>query len=297
MKKYLILGGTGLLGSRLVKQIENSYATYFQSKPITNSNFYYLDGSDNYQFDLLLKKITPDVVINCIGFTDVDKCELFPEKCWKINCNLAINFAKICALNSVKFVQISTDHYLNNSNTKLSELDEAIPVNQYSFSKYFAEKMISRVNSNALVLRTNFFHFNLRNPQSFLDKLIFGAKLQKSIRSFNDVIFSPVSTTQLINRIFDLIDLNLSGLVNISSNEAMSKYDFHNAVLDSFKIDSSFHSSVSIDVVNLPTLRPKFMALNNSRVCNLTNSTIPSIYDMIDKEVLLSKIEEESYGA
>jgi dTDP-4-dehydrorhamnose reductase len=73
MKKYLILGGTGLLGSRLVKQIENSYATYFQSKPITNSNFYYLDGSDNYQFDSLLKKITPDVVINCIGFTDVDK--------------------------------------------------------------------------------------------------------------------------------------------------------------------------------------------------------------------------------
>ena len=297
MKKYLILGGSGLLGSRLVKQIENSYATYFQSKPITNSNFYYLDATDTYQFDLLLKKIAPDIVINCVGFTDVDGCEILPEKCWKINCDVAVNFAKACKNNSVKFIQISTDHYLNNSYTKLNEQDEAIPINQYSFSKYFAEKMILQVNSNALVLRTNFFHFNIRNPQSFIDRLIFGAKLQKSMRSFNDVIFSPVSTTQLINHIFDLVELNISGLVNISSNEAVSKYDFHNAVLDSFKINSSLHSSVSIDVVNLPTLRPKFMALDNSRVCNLTNSTIPSIYDMIDQEVLLSKIEEESYGS
>ena len=222
MKKYLILGGTGLLGSRLMKQIENSYATYFQSKPITNSNFYYLDASNNYQFDLLLKKIAPDIVINCVGFTDVDQCEIFPEKCWKINCSAAINFAKICKNNSVKFIQISTDHYLNNSYEKLNEVDKAIPINKYSFSKYFAEKMILQVNSNALILRTNFFHFNTRNPKSFLDKLIFGAKLQNSVKSFNDVIFSPVSTTQLIKHFFDLVDLNLSGLLNISSIEAVS---------------------------------------------------------------------------
>lgn len=297
MKKYLILGGTGLLGSKLMELIENSFGTYFQSKPVTGLNFYYLDANNIYEFDLLLNELKPDVVVNCIGYTNVDECEINPEKSWKINCEYALNFSKVCEDKSIKFVQISTDHYFSNTNKRLSEFDIIKPVNQYSFSKYCAEKFLSQNSTKALIIRMNFFHFNSQNPKTFLDKLIFRKDNSINLSSFNDVIFSPISTIEFIKCLFNLVSQNISGLVNVSSNETISKYDFHEAVLKAIGIDSSFHFPTSINLSNLSATRPKFMALDNSRLCGLINSTLPSIYDMIEQEILVSKIREEFHNA
>jgi len=297
MKKYLILGGTGLLGSKLVELIENSFGTYFQSQPVTGLNFYYLDANNICEFDLLLNKLKPDVVVNCIGYTNVDECEITPEKSWKINCESVLNFAKVCKDKSIKFVQISTDHYLNNTNKRLTEFDIIKPINQYSLSKYYAEKILIQTNTKALIIRLNFFHFNSQNPKTFLDKLIFHKDTSINMSSFNDVIISPVSTIEFTKHLLNLISLNVSGLVNVSSNETISKYDFHEAVLKAIGIDSSFHDSISLNLSNLSATRPKFMALDNSRLCGLINSTVPSIYDMIEQEILVSKIREEFHNA
>jgi dTDP-4-dehydrorhamnose reductase len=297
MKKYLILGGTGLLGSKLIELIENSFGTYFQSQPVTGLNFYYLDASNIYEFDLLLNKLKPDVVVNCIGYTNVDKCEITPEKSWKINCELALNFAKVCEDRSIKFVQISTDHYLSNTNKRISEVDRIKPVNQYSFSKYYAENILLQNNTKALIIRMNFFHFNSQNPKTFLDKLIFHKDASINLLSFNDVIISPISTIEFTKCLFSLVSQNISGLVNVSSNETISKYDFHEAVLKAIGIDSGFHIPTSINLSNLSATRPKFMALDNSRLCGLINGTVPSIYDMIEQEILASKIREEFHNA
>ena len=132
MKKILVLGASGYLGSRIHSNIGNSYGTFFSDLPVNKSNLYYLDALDLHEFNKLLKEIRPDVVINCIGFTDVDGCEIFPEKSWIINCKFPVAFAEICNANDIKFVHISTDHYLNTTNTKLSETDAINLVNQYS---------------------------------------------------------------------------------------------------------------------------------------------------------------------
>ena len=85
VRKILILGANGSLGSRIHRCIANSYGTFFNHSPVDKLNLYYLNALNLYKFRELLKEIRPDVVINCIGFTDVDGCEIFPEKSWIIN--------------------------------------------------------------------------------------------------------------------------------------------------------------------------------------------------------------------
>jgi dTDP-4-dehydrorhamnose reductase len=285
MKKILILGASGLLGSRLQWSISNSYGTFFSSSLVDRSNLYYLDAMNLNKFSELLKEISPDVVINCVGFTNVDECERFPEKSWDINCKLPVGIADICFLNNVKFVQISTDHYLNITNTKLLETDAINLVNQYSYAKFHAEKMIKKVNQNSIIIRVNFFHFNFNSPRTFLDKLVINSKDKVNSQSYNDVLFSPVSTKTLVLYLNKLLELNFSGLINVSSNEVISKYDFHRAVLACLNINNDSHRPISIDEIKLRALRPKYMALDNSKLVETTGINTPSIYDMIREEI------------
>jgi dTDP-4-dehydrorhamnose reductase len=233
----------------------------------------------------LLEEIQPDVVINCIGFTNVDDCEKFPEKSWIVNCKSPVDIAAICRVNDVKFVHISTDHYLNISNIKLVETDPVGLVNQYSYTKFYAEKMIVKVNQNAIVIRANFFHFNFENPTSFLDRLIISSRNKVVTQSYNDVWFTPISTKTLILYLNKLLELNFSGLINISSNEVISKYDFHQTVLDCLNTSKDLHRPFSVDDIKLRALRPKYMALDNRKLVGITRINTPSIYDMIREEI------------
>ena len=210
MKKFLVLGASGSLGSRIHRSIRNSYGTFFSYSPVNKFNLYYLNALNLHKFSELLKEIRPDVVINCIGFTDVDDCEKFPEKSWIINCKSPVDIAEICKVNDVKFIHISTDHYLNISNVKLLETDPIGLVNQYSYTKFYAEKMIMKVNQNAIVIRTNFFHFNFKNPTTFLDKLVINSKNKVITQSYSDVRFTPVSTKTLILYLNKLLELDFS---------------------------------------------------------------------------------------
>jgi dTDP-4-dehydrorhamnose reductase len=285
MKKFLVLGASGSLGSRIHRSISNSYGTFFSYSPVNKSNLYYLNALNLYEFGKLLKEIQPDFVINCIGLTDVDENEKFPEKSWIINCRLPADIAEICNINNIKFVHISTDHYLNLTNVKLLETDSINLINQYSYSKFYAEKMILKVNQNAIVIRTNFFHFDFKNPTSFLDKLVINSGNKVITQSYNDVWFTPVSTKTLISYLCKLLELNFSGLVNISSNEVISKYDFHQTVLNCLSISNDSHRPFSINDIKLRALRPKYMALDNRKLAEITRINIPSIYDMILEEI------------
>jgi dTDP-4-dehydrorhamnose reductase len=142
-----------------------------------------------------------------------------------------------------------------------------------------------KVNQNAIVIRTNFFHFDFKNPTSFLDKLVINSGNKVITQSFNDVWFTPVSTKTLISYLCKLLKLNFSGLVNVSSNEVISKYDFHQTVLNCLNISIDSHRPFSVDGIKLRALRPKYMALDNGKLVKITRINTPSIYDMIAEEI------------
>ena len=289
MKKYLILGASGLLGSKLIAYTPQSHGTYFENMTNTGINMSYLDMNNSESFRFLLEKIKPDVVINCTGMTDVDLSERLPEKCWKLNCWLPVTIAQECNAKSIKYVYISSDHFLNLSGAKLKERDVCVPINQYGFSKLSAEQVIYSVNKQSMIVRSNFFHFNLNSPKTFFDHLLDNIKKDIFSHSFSDVFFTPISTFQLAKSIQELVNIDFTGVVNISSSEVLSKFEFHNAILKEMNIHSAFHLPALLESIDLRAIRPQFMALDNNLLQKTLGIKIPSIYDMIITELQLSK--------
>lgn len=289
MKKYLILGASGLLGTKLLSFFPQSHGTFFENRTSTSKNISFLNVTEKISFRFLLECVKPDVLINCTGFTAVDLCEQFPEKSWELNCWHPLQIAQECNARSIKYVHISTDHFLNPSKIKLKESDKAIPINQYGFSKLSAESFILAANRYSLIIRSNFFHFNLYSPKTYLDNLVNGAKSQKVFYSFIDVFFTPISTVQLATYIEELVDIDFAGVVNIAGSEVLSKFDFHNAVLNEMNVPSEFHLPTLLDSVELHAQRPRYMSLDNSLLERSLGVKVPSIYDMIKAELKLSK--------
>ena len=296
MTRFLVLGGSGFLGSRFMKLLPNCYGTFHGSLNVLSTNMYHLEGSDTYEFEAILKTLEPTVVINCIGFTNVDKCDLLPEKSWQINTWYSQYYAEICKNYKIKFIQISTDHYYNPLELKLRESGTSKPINQYGFSKKLSEQLVLKINPDSIVVRTNFFHFNFKLPVTFLDALILNSKNKKETFSFKDVIFTPISTNRLLGYILNLIELDFCGLINICGGSEISKFDFHQQTLKLLGYSQEFHHPTNIDTMRLTAHRPKYMALDNTLLESLIRSKIPNIYDMILEEIRFANTKEMKLG-
>ena len=289
MSRFLVLGGSGYLGSRFLQLQPDSYGTFFSSANYSNQHMLHFNGSDMDELSVIIEKIKPDVILNSIGFTNVDHCDQLPEKCWKLNAFYPYKYAEVCKKYDIQFVQISTDHFLNLNGLKLKENDSCSSINHYGFSKLYAERLILEANPTAIIVRTNFFHFNFQSPVTFLDNLLLNSgKMQKTF-SFNDVVFTPISTNSLIRIIHNLYDQNFHGLINICGKEELSKYKFHEEVLKALGVTRDFHYPMSVDETSLAAPRPKYMALDSTLLESILNYSLPNIYDMIQEEILFAK--------
>jgi len=100
--KLLLIGKTGQLGSSLVK---DSISLGHDIIAPTRDEF---DISENkLTFKYLIKKYSPQIVINTAAFHNVPQCEIEPVEAFKTNCLAVKNMAEICYNSDIKFVTFS----------------------------------------------------------------------------------------------------------------------------------------------------------------------------------------------
>ena len=285
-RKLLIVGGSGLLGSNLGffgSSDSSVLATVFSNShdldtlkiPLDILNFEATaDLFETYKFD---------VVLNCVGYTNVDKCEINPEASWALNVNAAHLLSILCKETSTKLVHISTDHFWSEDLNPRSENFDSIPINQYGNSKLSAEEIVLTTNPDSLVIRTNFFGWGPRHKPSIVDWILQQLESKGKVNAFEDVFFSPVSISQLYLAINNLLEVNASGVVNICANESISKYDFAVLVAEKFGFKADQVKRVNIGDQGLLAPRPSYLSLDNSLLKSLTGFAPLSIDAMLDE--------------
>ncbi len=286
MKKILIIGGSGLLGSALQRELTSRFktsSTYFSKIDDTNGKFF-LNVNDEISTSKLIQRLKPEYVINCAGLTNVEDCERYPEKSMRLNSIFPRSLAKHCSKHSIKLIHISTDHFNSDLHASRDESMTPIPVNRYGYSKLTGETLVRQIDDNALILRTNFFGLSPSGNHSLLDFAVASLSEGKPLFGFEDVVFSPVGVTQFATILPILLEKDISGILNLCGSESLTKFSFLNLVAEEMGSDTSLiHPSISTEH-RTKVERPVRLSLNNSRLLGFTGD-LPSLKHMIRVEL------------
>lgn len=286
--KILVLGASGLLGSHVFETFSNrveTVGTYVSSTEHSKENLYYLNASNYEELDSFILDLAPTLVVNCLGLTDVEVCELRPEASWKLNAAVPSRVAKLAKSRNIKFIHISTDHFYSDIKKPRSEDDVVTPINQYGFSKFHAEKSILSNNSNSLVLRTNFFGHSSIGKRSILDFALAAFLRDQVISGFDDVVFSPVGIHEISRFLTSENAKRATGVLNFASARPLSKYDFLVEVAKAKGYSESLVLRSGIGSSNLKVRRPSYLALNPGRLKHEFNHSMPTIEAMLQEEL------------
>ena len=141
----------------------------------------------------ILESYNIDIVLNCVGLTNVEICERNPIEAFRLNSQLPGIIANACTSTNTKLIHISTDHLFDNQNILHSEEDEVKLKNVYAKSKYEGELEVLTNCKSSIICRTNFFGYGPAHKHSFSEWIEESAKNNQKIVLFKDVFFTPVS--------------------------------------------------------------------------------------------------------
>jgi dTDP-4-dehydrorhamnose reductase len=246
---------------------------------------YLLNAGNREDLDSFILDTAPTLVINCLGLTDVEDCEMRPEANWMLNAAVPIRVAKLSNNKNIKFIHISTDHFYSDMNTPRTETDHMTPINQYGYAKFFAEKSILSINPNALVLRTNFFGHSKSGRRSILDFALAAFLRDQVIYGFEDVVFSPVGIHEISKFLTSQNAVRATGILNFSSARPISKFEFMLLVAKAMGISESQVLRSEISSSNLKVRRPSYLALDPGRLTHEFSHSMPTIETMIKEEL------------
>jgi len=285
---YLILGGSGFLGSNFISQLAKEYSvcgTYNKSDKAHNSEVFWVhfDAQNFSSLSNILNTIKPKIIINCIALANIEACEKVPTLATKLNQALPGFIAKVCDDRKILFVHISTDHFNSKVQIPRTEEESMIGINHYGKTKILGEQEILKVNSSALIIRTNFFGWGNQSHNSLLNWIIDSLSSGSIIHGYEDIFFSPISTRELIRCVNELVYAKAKGIINISGNATISKYEFVKRVALKFGYNTDQISKAKSSVVAGRTRRPYFLGLNNSLLYSILGRKIMDLDSMIEE--------------
>ena len=160
--KILITGGSGLLGSNLIKVLKNNHQIF---SPTSKE----LDITDFATITDYVNNTHPDIIVHCAAIAKFSVAESKPIDTIDTNVLGTCNIVKACMLYDIKMIYISTSHVFDGKKGNYSIDDSINPLTKYSKSKAAGE-IITSIHPNSLIIRTEFCEETFPFETAYIDK-------------------------------------------------------------------------------------------------------------------------------
>lgn len=149
MKKIVITGGSGFVGSRFKKMWEHKYEIIALSSKDLNV-------SDQAAVDAFMDKERPDYVLHMAGLANQQYCIDHPEQAHAVNVDGTLFMAKACKRVGAKMVFTSTEQLFNGDSVEpgpYTEESTPCPNTVYGENKYEAEQKLPEILKELWIVR------------------------------------------------------------------------------------------------------------------------------------------------
>jgi len=272
-----------MIGHQVYMHLEQSgeYELFnFSFRNKLNNQTIIIDVTKNEQeFFQEIKKIRPDLIINCIGIlieeSDADKIRAI-----QLNALLPHKLARLADSINSKLLHMSTDCVFSGRKKEpYIENDEKDGLDTYAKTKGLGEVL----NDRHLTLRTSVIGPELKEGGNELFNWFMRQKTK--ISGYTDAIWSGVTSLELAKVVKWAIDNNISGLYHVTNNSYISKFDLLQLI--------NKHSDSKIDIIPSDTVKvdKSFIDLRQE-----INFEIPSYDEMVFNMVQHIKTKHHLYN-
>ena len=181
-----------------------------------------------------LQEVSPDVVLNCAGFTDVDACETEEFKVRKNNVEGPRNLAQCCARFECKFVHISSGYIFDGQKMipqPYFEDDSPNPLSAYGRSKVESETAVRENSPNYIIIRSAWLYSS--HGTNFIKTIIHQAVNNKkeTLRMADDQYGSPTWAYRLAMQIREIMRAEGVGTYHATAEGYCSPFEYATYVL------------------------------------------------------------------
>lgn len=271
MNRILLLGGSGILGSEVLIQLQQRNIDYVA--PTTSD----LDVKDKDNLERYFSEFKPNWIINCSAWTNVDAAEDSFEAALELNAGAVKNIADLANKFGCRVIHISTDYVFDGDSSEPYREDAAVnPVNKYGQSKLQGEIGLLKVlPESAYVIRTSWLYG--ASGKNFVKTMAKKALHNETAKIVDDQEGSPTSAQDLAKGIIEFIERKPQpGIYHYSNMGSCTWFELAQSIYKKVGADSNLVSPISSSTLDLRAKRPRYSLLSKEKWKSAGLSEIPN---------------------
>ncbi|MFE3644271.1 SDR family oxidoreductase [Streptomyces sp. NPDC059169] len=216
--RVLIIGGSGFLGTELVRQAtsagRDTFATFNSSpRDTAGASWRRPDLRDPKHLTQVIDAVTPRLVINATsGNAD-----------WAVTADGSFRIAKATAKRGIRLVHVSSDAVFSGNRVHYDETCPPDPLTPYGAAKATAETAVRLLHPDAVVVRTSLIIGNGRSAhEQTVHELAAGTR---DGVLFTDDYRCPIHVEDLTAALWELALSEMAGVFHLAGSDAISRYD------------------------------------------------------------------------
>ncbi len=262
MYRILITGANGQLGSEFRRIAPSAGGSTFTFTDIGE-----LDILDEKALSAFFSARTFDCIINCAGYTAVDKAETEREQAMQVNAAAVRNLALAAGEQHALLVHMSTDYVFDGHHYQpYRETDRENPTSWYGQTKLEGERQVLMHAGKAIIIRTSWLYSSFGN--NFLKTMIRLGREKNEVRVVCDQIGTPTRAADLARSVLSIIPLfrwNEKRIYHYSNEGVCSWYDFATEIMETAGLSCRM---VPVTTAEYPAAarRPFYSVLDKSKI-------------------------------
>ncbi|HVM96960.1 MAG TPA: NAD(P)-dependent oxidoreductase, partial [Candidatus Acidoferrales bacterium] len=233
--RVLIIGASGFVGTALRECFGAACVGTYFSNPLPG--LLGLDVRDAAAVERVVFDVRPDAVLHPAAQPHVDWCEDHPEESYATNVDGAVNVARAARSVAARYVYFSTDYVFDGRSGPYAEDAAPAPLNVYGRHKLQAERRISEILDDYLIVRVCGVYGWESQAKNFVMGLLSRSRRGEVTTPPTDQWGNPTYAPNLAEALRELAASKVQGVLHVVGPEYLDRVSFARLACEVLALD------------------------------------------------------------